>query len=637
MSNFAFEPTLEQLHSSNIFRFMERHRISSLNQLAKRALEDPSWFWKVVSEDVGIVWERPYEAVLDSSRGVAWSRWFVGGSTNIYTSSVARFAELAPGRIAYHFVSEAGGASSITYSELNMKVCRLANGMRFLGIGKGDVIGIFLPMIEEALLAMLAAAVIGAVPMVVFSGYGSTSLRARLQDSKTRLLFVSDGFDRHGQPVHQAPVVEEAIRGTDIRLVVVSYRSYDKYRTPGAVCYEDLIRGHDSACEIVAMDSEDPLFILHTSGTTGRPKGTVQSHGGFSVFAGYQARYLTDMKGGDVLFWPADMGWITGLVWNLYGLLLTGSAAVIYDGALDHPKPGRLWNLLQRYGVTLFGISPTAVRTLRRQRAEPPAGDALGSIRLIFTTGEPIDEASWWWLFERVGRQRIPIVNLSGGTEVGGAMLSVLPGMRVKPCTVGAPCPGMNLDVVDDEGRPVACQKGYLVVRSPWPAMTRGLLNDERGYLEEYWSRIDGVWFHGDYVLKDDDGLWYMKGRVDDVINVSGHRLGTAEIEQGATEGGAAEAAAVSIPDAVTGEAIIVFAAAGSGCSELNKAVSESIAQRVGKVARPKMVLPISELPKTRTGKIMRRLLRAKLLGHPTGDLSSLENPAVLDEVPRLH
>ncbi|MFB5607553.1 MAG: acyl-CoA synthetase, partial [Candidatus Nitrosomaritimum yanchengensis] len=312
--------------------------------------------------------------------------------------------------------------------------------------------------------------------------------------------------------------------------------------------------------------------------------------------------------------------------------------AVIYDGSLDYPNFERIWDLLEKYKVTIFGISPTAVRMFKKNNVEPLKSHKLNKIKNIPTTGEPLDEDSWWWLFEKVGNKKIPIMNLSGGTEIGGAMLSVFPGMKIKPSTVGIPCPGINLDVVDDDGNSVRGKDGYLVIKSPWPAMTRGLLNNDDRYLETYWNRFENTWFHGDYVFVDDDGLWYMKGRTDDVINVSGHRMSTAEIEHTAIgHHNISDAASIAVPDEITGEAVILFVVTENKKIEnFDKEISDYISQKIGKIARPKSVYILSDLPKTRTGKIMRRLLKSKLLGQELGDLSSLENPEVLDEIQKL-
>ncbi|MBC8516126.1 MAG: AMP-binding protein [Nitrosopumilus sp.] len=640
MSSFEFIPTEKQIKESNIYNFMKKHNLSSLDDLSKKAKNDLEWYWRSVDEDIGIVWDEQYTKVLDDSKGIAWSKWFVNGKTNIYKSSVEKFNQLSPGKIAYYFESEDGQTSKITYSELNSKVSKLANGLKSLGVKKGDVIAIYLPMIEEAILSILAAAKIGAVQTVIFSGYSSESLHVRLKDCNAKILLISDGFHRKGKPVSQKKSVEIAVKDTFVeKTIVIPYKGIDAYsESEQIIFYDNLVSEQNSMCNTEILDSEDPLFILYTSGTTGKPKGVIHTHGGFSVFAGHQAAYLIDTQAQDILFWPADIGWITGLVWNVYGLLIMGASAVIYDGGLDFPASDRIWKMLSGYDATIFGISPTAVRLFKKNNIEPLKLFSLDKIKNIPTTGEPLDEDSWWWLYEKVGNKKIPIMNLSGGTEIGGALLSVFPGMKLKPSTVGIPVPGMNLDIVDDDQKSVRGKNGYLIIKSPWPAMTRGLLHDDQRYMETYWSRFENIWFHGDYVYVDDDNLWYMRGRTDDVINVSGHRMSTAEIEHCViSHKKISDAASIAVPDDLTGEAIVVFFVSDNKTEKLSTLeISNYIAEKIGKLARPKYVFQLTDLPKTRTGKIMRRLLKSKLLGMDLGDLSSLENPEILDEIEKL-
>ena len=618
---------------------MKKHDISTLEQLTEKANNDLEWFWKEVEKYCEIVWDKPYQKVLDLSKGLPWPKWFVDGKTNIYKSSVEKFSKLTPNKVAYTFVSEDGKTSQVTYLELDNKVCKLANSLKSFGIQKGDVVAIYLPMIEESIIAILASAKIGAVQTVIFSGYSSESLQIRLQDCKAKILFVCDGFQRKGKLISQKDTIEKATQNTNIeKIIVVPYKGADVYKKSDKILfYNEIISAQSESCPTEVTDSEDSLFILYTSGTTGMPKGVVHAHGGFSVFAAHQAAFLIDTTQNDVILWPADIGWITGLVWNVYGLLIRGASAVIYDGALNFPNFDRIWDMLQQYNATIFGISPTAVRLFKKNNVHPLQSHSLDKIKNIPTTGEPLDEDSWRWLFENVGNKRIPIMNLSGGTEIGGAMLSVFPGMKLKPSTVGIPCPGINLDVFDDNGNSIREKDGYLVIKSPWPAMTKSLLNDDQRYIETYWSRFENIWFHGDYVFVDKDGLWYMKGRTDDVINVSGHRMSTAEIEHTAiSHNKISDAASISIPDDITGESIILFVVPEEKINDLDIEISNYISEKIGKLAKPKFVYVLSDLPKTRTGKIMRRLLRAKLLGLKLGDLSSLENPQVLDEIPKL-
>ena len=405
---------LSLLHQKNklriqiFYKFMQKHNIESLEQLSIKAKKDLSWFWKAVSEDVGIIWDIPYNQVFDSKKGIQWTKWFIGGKTNIYKSSVEKFVKSNPKKIAYHFVSEDGKESSLTYGELDVKVSKLSNALKELGIKKGDVIAIYLPMMEGAIVSILAAAKIGAVQTVIFSGYSSESLQIRLDDCKAKILITSDGFERKGKPISQKKTVEKVINNASVeKVIIIPYKKIDSYENEKKIIsYEKLIETQKEVCPTETMDSEDPLFILYTSGTTGKPKGVIHTHGGFSVFAGHQSSYLIDQTPQDVLFWPADIGWITGLVWNVYGLLIKGSSAVIYDGALDFPNVYRVWELLEKYGVTIFGISPTAVRMFKKNKVYPFQDYSLEKIKNIPTTGEPIDEDSWRWLFENVGKKK---------------------------------------------------------------------------------------------------------------------------------------------------------------------------------------------------------------------------------------
>ncbi len=633
--SFVFVPSRQQTENSNIFRFMCKHSIKSLDELQKKSVSELDWYWNAVNDDLGIVWDKKYTIVSDFSSGIQWPKWFVDGKLNI-ANTISETAKKFPEKIAYFAVSETGNNKKITYAELEAQSNKFANALALLGVKKGDTVAIYAPMIIESIIAITACAKIGAIQTTIFSGFSSEALQIRLQDSNSKILITSDGFYRKGKPISQKEAVLNAIKNTNIeRIIVVEYQKIDKYDFSDSILDYAKLSNQSEKFKSETMDSEDPLFILYTSGTTGKPKGVIHTHGGFAVYAGHQASYLIDLRPDDVIFWPADIGWITGQVWNCYGLLEIGATAILYDGALDYPNQEKIWEILEKFGVTIFGISPTATRMLKSTGITPRIEYNLEKIRLIPTTGEPIDEESWFWLYDKVGNKKIPIMNLAGGTEIGGAMLSVFPGMSLRPTTVGMPCPGFDLDVIDESGKSITGEKGFLVIKSPWPSMTRGLLGDNDRYLATYWSQYKNLWLHGDYVQRDSDGLWYMHGRIDDVINVSGHRLSTVEIEQiVSSHEKISQSAAIGIPDKITGEAIAVFIVLKNKTdSKIQEEIQDFISKKIGKLARPKSVHILSDMPKTRTGKIMRRLLKAKLVGQNLGDLSALENPEVLNEI----
>jgi acetyl-CoA synthetase len=626
---------------SRIRRFMDSNGILTYDELIRRSTNDIEWYWDAVDRDLRLRWFRRYDKVLDSSAGIAWSKWFVGGRCNITCNCLERNIE--EGRRdanAFIWEGEDGRGLSMTYGAMLERTSRMANGLKSLGVGKGDVVGIYMPMAPEALTAILACSRIGAIHAVVFSGFSPPALATRLKDSGAKALITCDGYNRRGKLIDLKKQADAALAATPlVRSVLVSeYAGNEVEMKAGRdLRLDEALRGQPDKCPPLVMDSEDPLYILYTSGTTGRPKGSVHVHGGYTAFAGQQAAYLVDVGPGDVLFWPADIGWITGQTWSLYGNMIAGGTALIYDGAFDFPNHDRWWELIERHGVTVFGTSPTGLRVLMKLGTAGPRSHDLSRIRILAATGEPLNPNEWNWFFDVVGGSKSPVINLTGGTEVGGAFLSPLPILPLKPSTVGGPVPGLAVDVVDEEGRSVKSADGYLVVRKPWPGMTRGIWGDPNRYISTYWSRFRDVWFHGDWAMVDEDGYWFIHGRVDDVIKVSGYRIGSAEVEAVLELHPAVqEAAAVGMPHDVKGEELCLvvvlkkgFAPSGALCEELK----DFVAGQIGRMVRPDDVRFVSDLPKTRTGKIVRRVIRATLLNEELGDLSALDNPAAVDAI----
>lgn len=634
-SDIVFEPSAELANKSNIKRFMNNNAISDYAELIKRSADDIEWYWDAVNKDLNIEWFRPYRKVLDVSNGKPWAKWFVDGKCNIAYNCVDRHIKTwRKDKLAYIWEGENGSKRELTYSDLYVMINKLANALKMLGIGKGDVIGIYMPMIPEAIVSMLACSKIGAVHSVVFSGFSAPALATRLNDAGVKLLITADGYYRRGKLIDLKKDADDALKSSPTvrKAIVCRYAGTDvPWDSSRDIWYDELIREQSSECNCEVMDSEDPLFILHTSGTTGRPKGTLHVQGSFTVFAAQQTAYLIDLKDDDVLFWPADIGWITGQTWTVYGSLVLGGTAVIYDGAPDYPEPDRWFRIIEDYGVTIFGASPTAIRLFMKYDEKLVKQRRLDTLRILASTGEPLNPEEWLWFFENVGNSRCPIMNLSGGTEIGGAIVSPLPIMPLKPSTVGGPVPAFDVDVLDESGKSIRSAAGYLVIRKPWPGMTRGLWKDPERYIETYWSTYNDIWFHGDWALVDSDGFWYLQGRVDDVIKVAGHRIGSGEMESVlASHPAVAEAAAIGVPHEIKGETIVVYVVLKHGYSaqeSIKEELKSHVVERIGKIARPEDVKFVKDLPRTRTGKIVRRLIRAKILGADLGDLSNLENP----------
>jgi acetyl-CoA synthetase len=626
---------------------MRKHGVADYIQLVQKSNENIEWYWNAVNEDLNLEWFKKYDQTFDSSNGIPWTRWFINGKCNIISNVIDRHAKNQPDKIAYIFENEKGDIRKISYIQLAYEVNLVACSLLAAGIKKGDVIAVYLPMVPEAFFSIFACSKIGAVHTTIFSGYSSKALHLRLKSSNAKMLITSYKMYRRSCIINLKSQWLPAARETNISKIIVVGEEEEDARQD---CFNDRIisykqfvanaKSTGKQCNTEIMNSEDPLFILYTSGTTGIPKGTIQVHGGFTVVAAQQTSLLIDMKPTDILFWYADIGWITGQTWVVYGSSLIGGTALIYDGVLDYPKPDTWCKLIDKHKVTIFGTSPTAIRIFIKNNLSVSNYD-FQSLRILTTTGEPINKNAWIWYFENVGKKRCPIINLSGGTEIGGAIVSASPVMSLKPCTVGYPIPGFDADVFDDEGKHT--NKGYLVIKKPWPSMTRGILNDRSRFTETYWSKYKDVWYHGDLVFVDYDGLWYMQGRTDDIIKVAGHRIGSAEIEAAITSHPAvAEAVAIGMPDEVKGETIAVYIILNNKSSAWNIAngdiirneIIKNVEDSVGRFACPTLVKFVNDLPKTRTGKLLRRLIRAKMSNSTEQqDLTTIENPTSLNDI----
>jgi acetyl-CoA synthetase len=637
----AWTPPPGAFTASPAGRMAARHGIHDPGELAERATADPAWYWGAGMADLGIPWMRPYDSVVDLSRGTEHPDFFVGGLLNWADFAVDRWVREGRGSArAVWWEGDDGATVTLTYAELKARVDAAAGAMRAHGVGVGDVVALLLPMVPEAITTVLAAAKIGAVVMPLFSGYGAHAVRDRLADSGAKLLVTCDAFPRRGRPVALKQVADEAARDLPslTTVLVVRRLGTDVPMRAGRDAWWDEACAQAAPVEQAEpMPADTPCLLLYTSGSTGRPKGCVHTHAGLPFKVGLEARHAMGVDETSAVLWLTDMGWVMGS-FVIAAALTNGGTAVFFEGVPDWPEPDRLWAVAERSGTTVLGISPTVVRALMAHGESWPARHDLPALRAIGSTGEPWNLDPWHWCARHVGKGRVPIVNISGGTEVGGSLLCGSIHLPLKPTSFAGPTLGVRVDVVDESGRPVRGEIGELVVRSVWPGMTKGFWHDDERYLEAYWRRFPGIWHHGDLAYVDADGFWYLLGRSDDTIKVAGKRLGPAEVESLLVgDERVVEAAAIGVPDDVKGEVLVCFVVlhAGVDADGATAGLRELLAAALGKAMAPRAIHVVDALPKTRNGKILRRVARAAYIGAPPGDLTSIEDETVLSRWPR--
>ncbi|MDW8351267.1 MAG: acetate--CoA ligase [Anaerolineae bacterium] len=608
-----------------------RARIKDWDALSQFAAEHPEQFWAERAEELG--WYRKWDKVLDDSNK-PFFKWFVGGRFNIVHNALDRHMQTwRKNKVAYIWQGEDFSERQISYAELNREVCKFANVLKSLGVKKGDRVTIYMGRVIELPVAMLACAKIGAVHSVVYGGFSVQALAGRILDSQSKVLITCDGAYVNGKVVELKQIADDAIKEAPIIEKVVVYKRTG--REVGWVegrdhWWHDLMKDASPVCETEVMDAEDPLFILYTSGSTGKPKALLHTHGGYAVYTYTTLRYVFDIQDEDRYWCAADPGWITGHSYIVYSPLMNGATSIMYEGGPAYPAPDRWWSIVEQYGVTILYCAPTGIRGLMRFGEEWPKKHDLSSLRLLGSVGEPINPEAWRWYYTYVGGSRCPIMDTWWQTETGGFMITPLPITPLKPGSATKPFFGIKAEVVDDSGNPVKPnEEGYLTILTPWPGMARTIYGDPDRYVQTYWSRYPGRYFTGDSARVDQDGYFWIIGRVDDVLKVSGYRLGTAEVESAlVSHPSVAEAAAIGLPHEVRGNAIytyVILRAGYEGTPELAEELRQHVAKVLGPIARPEKVEFVAKLPKTRSGKIMRRVLKARALGLPEGDLTTLE------------
>lgn len=621
---------------SRLLRALSRWGVDSIEDLHRRAIDDPEWYWRALTEDLGVTFSTPFTRVLDDSAGKPFPRWFVGGGLNAATLCAHRHAD-APyaDKEAVVYEGDNGQRRALSYRELDRQVRLVAANLAAGGVGRGDRVLLFVPVTPEATVAFLACAMIGAIVVPAFTGFGADALITRIVDAEAVAVVTADGTTRRGKPVPLKDTLDAALAETDTvkRVLVVRQLGTAVAMQDGRDVYYDELDPAAPAVPTQEMDPNDPLVIAYTSGTTGRPKGIVHSHAGLAIKAGFDFGYGFDVAEDDVVAWISDMGWLVGPLMILSCLQL-GATMVLVEGTPTYPDANRLWQLIARNKVTLQGIAPTAARAILAAAPERP--DGLETLRAFASTGEVWDEPTWRWLFHEVGNSERPILNYSGGTEVGGGILSSYPCLPMGVASFNGPVIGMDVAVLDPAGQPVTGEIGELTLHNMTPGMTHSFWRDRDRYLEAYWTRWDGVWMHGDLASVQTGGGWRIHGRSDDTIKVAGRRIGPAEIETGILKDRRiVEAAAIGVPDETRGQRIVAFVTVAASEAEVGE-LTETALANVGKSFAPQLVV-VPTLPKTKNGKIMRRAIRARYLGSPVGDMSSLDPATPLSDIPVQH
>jgi len=631
-------PSDEYKHGSHIEAMLRLLNLESYEALYQFSITQPEAFWEATLQLLGIEWFTPYCKVLEVSQGPQWPHWFVGGQLNLAYNAL-HHAKTRPNDLALIWEGEDGKVVRLSYGQLEAAIAQAVHGLRKLGIGKQDRVGIFLPMLPETAISALALAQLGAIFVPVFSGYAAEAAATRLSDAQARLIITADGFYRRGSRVNLLDNARaSAALSPSVEQLLVVRRFGDTALVENEVAWDQIVPQQSSVAAYEPMDSMDPFMLIYTSGTTGKPKGTVHYHAGFPIKAAQDMAHMFDLRQGDTLFWFTDMGWMMG-PWAILGALTIGSTVLLYEGAPDFPDAGRLWAICEKHGVTHLGLSPTLVRALMSSGDEPIRKYNLTKLRLLGSTGEPWNLEPYLWFAETVGQNRLPIINYSGGTEIGGGILGCTAWRPIKPMGFNTAVPGIHAKVLDSSGTPVQEDVGELAVMGPWPGQTKGFWNAPDRYLNTYWNRFENVWMHGDWAILDGEGHWIIQGRSDDTLKIAGKRVGPAEYESAAVEHPAVkEAAAIGIPHQLKGEAAVVFVvlqAEQTPSKEMEQSIGNTIVDRLGKALKPEKIIFVSDLPKTRNAKVMRRVIRAAFLGQNPGDLSALENPQAVEAIKR--